>query len=121
MAMKLRKILGFLVVTAVLLSAVSLEAARSKSRNVLVPYEGTVAGTHLASGEYRVKCETNGTNAKLTFVLDRKVIATVEGEVVSRSEQYGSNQVIYDRKSDGTRAIVEIRLAHPSQVIVFND
>jgi hypothetical protein len=118
--MKLRKILGFTVVALFLLSSVSIEAARNKSQAVLVPYDGTVAGTHLESGRYRVTCETSGTSAKLTFMLDRKVIATVEGQVVNRSEEYSSNQVIYDTKSDGTRSITEIRFAHPSQVVVFN-
>jgi hypothetical protein len=121
MEMKSSKILGLAIFTAVLFSAVSMEAAREKSRNVLVPYDGTVAGTRLASGVYQVKCETSGANAKITFVLDRKVVATVEGQVVDRAEKYSDSQVIYDTKSDGTRTITEIRLAKPSQVVVFNE
>jgi hypothetical protein len=119
--MKASKILGFTIFAFVLLSAVSIEAARSKSRDVLVPYDGTVAGTRLASGEYQVQCETSGTSAKLTFLLDRKVIATVEGQLVDRAEKYSDSQVIYDTKSDGSRAITEIRLAKPSEVVVFNE
>lgn len=119
--MKLSKVLGVTFAMLALLSAVSVEAARSKSQNVFVPYAGTVAGKQLASGDYKVKCETNGADAKLTFLLNRKVVATVEGQVVNRSEQYSDNQVIYSTKSDGTRAITEIRFASPNQVIVFND
>ncbi|HXH50806.1 MAG TPA: hypothetical protein VNM47_15795 [Terriglobia bacterium] len=119
--MKASKILGFTIFAFVLFSAVSIEAAREKSRAVLVPYDGTVAGTHLASGKYQVKCETSGESAKLTFLLDRKVVATVEGQVVNRAEKYSDSQVIYDTKSDGTRTITEIRLAKPSQVVVFNE
>lgn len=118
--MKSSRILGVAIFTAVLFSAVGIEAARSKSKSVLVPYAGTVAGTKLASGVYQVKCETSGTSAKLTFMLDRKVIATVEGQVENRSEEYSDDQVIYDTKSDGTRTITEIRFAHPSEVVVFN-
>lgn len=119
--MKARKILGVTFFTVALLSAVGLEAAGAKTQNVLVPYAGTVAGKHLASGVYHVKCETNGATAKLTFVLDRKVVATVEGQLVNRSDQYWMNQVVYDTKSDGTRAIMEIRFAKPNQTIVFKE
>lgn len=119
--MKASKILGVTIFTAVLFSAVGVEAAWGKSKEVLVPYAGTVAGTQLASGVYQVKFETSGTNVKLTFVLDRKVIATVEGQVVNSDAQYSGNQVIYNTKSDGTRTITEIRFAHPSQVVVFNE
>ncbi len=119
--MKLRKILGFSVVALALMYSASLQAARSKSQDVLVPYEGTVAGTHLAKGQYSVKCETDGTSAKLVFLQDRKVIATVEGQLADRSGKYSSNEVIYDKKPDGSRTIVEIRFARPSQVIVFKE
>jgi len=119
--MKAGKILGIAFCTVALFSAVSLEAARTKTEHVLVPYEGTVAGQHLASGIYRVKCETNGATAKLTFVLDRKVVATVEGQLVNRNQHYSINQVVYDTKPDGTRAIMEIRFAKKNQTIVFKE
>ena len=119
--MKTGKIMAVAFFTVALLSAVSLEAARTKTQKVLVPYEGTVAGEHLASGVYHVKCETNGATAKLTFVLDRKTVATVEGQLVNRSREYSINQVVYDTKTDGTRAIMEIRFAKPNQTIIFKE
>lgn len=119
--MKLTRILAVAFCTVALLSAVNLQAARSKTQHLLVPYAGTVAGAQLASGEYHVKCETSGTSAKLTFVLHRKVIATVEGQLVNRNEHYSNNEVVYDTKPNGTRAITEIRFASPNQVVVFKD
>ena len=119
--MKLRKILAVTFCTAVLLSAVSLQAARNKTQSVLVPYAGTVAGTHLESGQYHVKYETDGTTAKLTFVLNRKVVATVEGKVVNHAGEYSTNEVLYNTKPDGTRAITEIRFASPNQTITFKE
>lgn len=119
--MKLRKILAVTFSTAFLLSAVSLQAARNKTQSVFVPYAGTVAGAHLKSGQYHVKFETDGTTAKLTFVLNRKVIATVEGKVVNHADEYSTNQVLYDTKPDGSRTITEIRFANPNQAIVFKE
>ncbi|MEJ2007455.1 MAG: hypothetical protein P8Z30_04730 [Acidobacteriota bacterium] len=119
--MKLRQILTVTFCTVALLSAVNMQAARSKTQHLLLLYPGTVAGAHLARGQYRVKCETSGTIAKLTFVLHRKVIATVEGQVVNRNQHYMNNEVIYKTKSNGTRVITEIRFASPNQVVVFKD
>ena len=119
--MKAVKILGVALFAAALLSTVSLEAARTKTQKVLVPYAGTVAGEHLASGLYHIQCETSGTTAKLTFMQDRKAVATVEGQLVNRSQEYSINQVVYDTKTDGSRAIMEIRFAKPNQTIVFKE
>lgn len=119
--MQLRKMLAVTFCTALLLSIVSLQAAQNKTQSVYVPYAGTLAGTQLESGQYRVKCETDGTSAKLTFVLNRKVVATVEGKVVNHSDGYSTNQVLYDKKSDGTRVITEIRFASPSQAVTFTE
>lgn len=119
--MKLKKILGFVFVAMFLMTAVSMEAAKSKSEVLFVPYEASVAGKSLSSGNYRVKYETNGSNATLTFQLGHKVIATIEGKVANRSEKYVRNEVVYNINPNGSRSIVEIRLVHPSQVVVFND
>lgn len=117
--MKLKRILGFTFVAMFLMTAVSMEAARSKSKVLFVPYEGSVAGKSLSSGLYRVKCETNGANATLTFQLGHKVIATIEGKVANRSEKYVRNEVVYNVNANGSRSIIEIRLSHPSQVVIF--
>lgn len=119
--MKLKKILGFTFVAMFLMTAVTMEAARSKSKVLFVPYKGSVAGKSLSSGLYRVKCKTNGSNATLTFQLGHKVIATIDGKVAHRSTKYVRNEVVYNINPNGSRSIIEIRLAHPSQVVVFNE
>lgn len=119
--MQLRKMVVVTFCTALLLSVASLQAAQSKTQSVYVPYAGTVAGARLESGQYHVKCETDGTTAKLTFVLNRKVVATVEGKVVNHTDGYSTNQVLYDKKSDGTRVITEIRFASPNQAVTFKE
>lgn len=119
--MKTRRVLAVTFCAAVLLSVANIQAARNKTQSVLVPYAGTVAGKHLNRGEYHVKCKTDGKTAKLTFVLNRKVVATVEGQVENRSQRYSTNQVVYNTNPDGTRTITEIRFASPNQAIVFNE
>lgn len=119
--MKMRRVLAVTFCAAALLTAANLQAARNKTQSIRVPYAGTVAGTHLNRGEYRVKCETDGKTAKLTFLLDRKVVATVAGQVENRSQHYSINQVVYDTNPDGTRTITEIRLARSNEAIVFTE
>ena len=119
--MNLRKIVGFVVITLALLSVIGVEAAGAKSQNVLVPYEGTLVGKRLTSGTYQVKCETHGPSATITFSMGGKVVATVEGKVVNSSAKYSTNAVIYETKSDGSRAVVELRLTQPSQDVVFEE
>ena len=119
--MKARMILAVTFCMAFLMGTVNLQAARDKTQSVLVPYAGTVGGTHLESGTYRVKCETDGATAKLTFVLNRKVVATVEGQVVKGTDHYQRNQVVYGTNPDGSRTITEIRFANPNHAITFKE
>jgi hypothetical protein len=119
--MKLRKSLAVLVCTAALLSAVSLKAARNNTKRVLLFYPSTVAGNQLKSGSYLVKYKAEGTNAKVTFLRGKKVIATVEGQIVNRHIHYSQTQVVYETKPDGTRTITEIRFASPDRAIVFEE
>jgi uncharacterized protein with FMN-binding domain len=119
--MKARKSLAVLFCAAVLMSTVSLEAARGKAQRVHLTSPSTVAGNELKSGTYVVKYEADGTNAKVTFLQGKKVVATVEGQLETRQNHYARTQVIFKTKPDGTRAITEIRFASPDRAIVFKE
>lgn len=119
--MKFRKSLAVLFCTAALLSAVSLEAARNKAQRIHLFFPSSVAGNQLKSGNYLVKYEADGTNAKVTFLRRGRVIATVEGQVVNRQNNYSRTQVVFQTKPDGTRVITEIRFASPDRAIVFEE
>jgi hypothetical protein len=120
MDMKMRMILGIVMVALAMTVAAGTQAKDRNSRNVLVPYDGAVAGSHLASGRYDVQWVTHSPEATVTFQQASKVVATVEGKVVDRGTKYSNNQVIYDEKPGGTPVISEIRFAGSREVIVFN-
>ena len=118
--MKMRMIWGLTTMALALIVTAGAQAKAKNSRDVLVPYDGALAGSHLASGRYDVQWVTHSPEATVTFQQSSKVVMTAEGKVVDRGSKYANNQVIYDEKADGARTIQEIRFKGSSEVIVFN-
>jgi hypothetical protein len=106
------------MVAMVLLVAVSAAAKLKDSRDLLLHYDATVAGSHLASGDYAVTLETHTPSATVSFFQKGKMVVTAEGTVVDRGTKYQANQVVYG-ESNGVREIQEIRFRGSSEVIVF--
>jgi hypothetical protein len=121
MEMKLRRILGVTIVALAFTVAIRAEAKAKNSGTVLLPYDASLAGSHLASGKYRVQWETHTPGVTVTFQQGNKVVATAEGKVVDRGTKYSNNAVIYLENADGSRGIQEIRFGGSSEVIVFKD
>jgi len=119
--MKLRNILGVTIVALAFTIAVSAGAKAKNSGNVLLAYDASLAGAHLASGIYNVQWETHTPGVKVTIQRGKEIVATAEGKVVDRGKKYANNSVLYNEKGDGSRAIREIRFAGSSEVIVFNE
>jgi len=96
-------------------------AAKAKDfRNMVLRSDATLAGTHLASGNYNVQWQTHSPGATVSFLKDGKVVATAEGNVVDRGTKYQSNEVMFDETADGARVIRELRFKGSSEVIEFN-
>jgi hypothetical protein len=122
--MDLRRSLGIrgLGVSLVALTFVAVAAAKPKdSKDLVLRYEATIAGAHLASGDYNVSWKTHSPEATITFMQGKKVVATVEGKVVDRGTRYSVNQVLYTEGQGGGRQIQEIRFRGSSEVIVFTE
>jgi len=117
--MKANRILGVSIVGFALAFALTANAKGKNSQDLLVPYDGSVAGSHLASGRYHVQWLTHTPGATVTFQKGDKVVATAEGTVEDRGKKYSNNAVIYAEQSDGSRIIQEIRFKGSSEVIVF--
>ena len=118
--MRFRKSFGVLVVAMALVAVGGANAKPRDVKDVLLHYDATVAGSHLASGSYHVQWQTHSPEATVTFLQKGKVVATAEGKVVDRGMKYQSNQVVYAVAADGTRHVQEIRFQGSSEVIEFN-
>ncbi len=117
--MKLGKFLCTTLAVMAIFVAVSAASKPKDSRNVLLHYDATVAGSHLASGEYDVQWQTHSPAATVSFSQGKKVVATVEGKVVDRGTKYPANQVVYGEAANGGHDIQEIRFKGSSEVIAF--
>ena len=119
--MRLQKVLGVTVVALAFVAALTARATAKDLYDVLVPYEASLTGSHIASGHYKIQWQTHSPEATVTLSKDRKVVATAEGKVVDRGKKYLSNEIVYEEKADGTRFIQEIRFKDSTQVIVFQE
>jgi len=119
--MKLRRTLCVTIGAIGFLVLAGATANAKDSRNVVLAHDATVAGSHLASGEYKIQWETHSPAATVSFLRKGKVVATAEGKVVDRGTRYPANSVVYAIAADGVRTIQEIRLRGSSEVIVFNE
>ena len=118
--MRFRKILSVTIVTMAFLVAVSAAANPKGSKDVTLPYEASISGSHLASGSYSIQWQTHSPEATVTFFQKGKVVATAEGKVVDRGTKYEANQVVYNVAENGSRQVQEIRIKGSSEVIEFN-
>lgn len=119
--MKLKKTLSVTIVAVAIMVLVGASAKAKESRNMILPYDATVAGSHLASGSYNVQLQTHSPEATVSFLHGSKVVATAEGKVVDRGKKFQSNEVVYDQTGNGARVIHEIRFRGSSEVIVFSE
>ena len=118
--MRLSKTLSATILALAMMVAVASAAKAKDSKDVLLHYDVTLAGSHLASGNYAIQWQTHSPEATVTFMQKGKVVATAEGKVVDRGIKYESNQVVYNITANGVRQIQEIRFRGSSEVIEFN-
>ena len=118
--MDIRKYLGTSILSLALLLASGSPGLAKNSRTVTVSHDFVLSGTSLPAGEYTVRWEAHSPQATVEFVRGHKVVLSTEGRFEDRGEKYGSNMVVYNDISHGTRTLSEIRFAGSSQVLVFN-
>jgi hypothetical protein len=118
--MKLRNNLNLVIVTIAFLLAASAAAKTKHSDDVIIRFDATVAGSHLASGNYDIRWETHSPEATVSFLQGSKVMATAEGKVVDGEKKYSSNEVVFEQNADGVRVIREIHFRGLREILVFN-
>ena len=117
--MSLRKTFSVTIVAMALFAAASAAAKPKDSKNLLLRYDATVAGSHLASGDYNVTYQTHSPQATVTFYQKGKVVATADGKVVDHGRKFQANEVVYGLDGNGARQIQQIRFKGSSEVIEF--
>jgi hypothetical protein len=113
---------NIVVFTALILLAASIPAHAKKNppRAFQLRDVVTLNGAQVPAGIYQLTWETHGSTARVTLSKDGKFVATAEGISVRSGVKYLEDEALLRVNSDGTRSLIEIRMAGASRAIVFN-
>ena len=78
-----------------------------------------VAGTEIPAGEYEVKWEATGTDAKVVFKLKGRVITTVQGKIEKLAKKSDYNSLTVGKDSAGKDTIKGLLFSDKDVTVVF--
>jgi len=108
---------GVLIVA--LMCTGTTSALAGSARRVSFPFPGVLNGKSIPMGHYAVRWESHSPTATVTLLGKKAILATASANWEERGGKFSRNAVVYDTQADGTRVILEIRLAGLSQALVF--
>jgi len=109
-----RAILGI-----VILLFVSFPAGANNSRPFFLRTAVTMNGAEVPSGVYDLTWESHNSTVRVTLWKDGRFIATAPGTWVKNGVKYTNDAALLRVNSDGSRSLVEIRLAGVKKTIVL--
>jgi hypothetical protein len=101
--------------------AIGVFAFAKDARSLHLNFDALLNGKELRQGDYRVQWESHSPQVTVSFLQGKNTVATAEGRWVDRDMTSPSNTVVYDTNPNGSRTILEIRLAGLKQAIVFGE
>ncbi len=113
---------------AVLTALVYLAAGPPPSAKKIPPYPFfvletpiTMNGAEIPRGMYQLAVESNSSGVEVTLLREGQFVAAAHGVWVKSGVKFTENAVLLRVNSDGTRSLIEIRLAGASKSIVLNN
>lgn len=119
--MRLMKVLSVTIIAMAFFAVAAAAANVKDSRSLNLRFDATVAGAHLAMGNYNVQWQRHSPEATVSFLQGSKVVATAEAKVVDRGTKYENDEVVFDEAADGTRMIRELHFAGSREAIEFKE
>jgi hypothetical protein len=107
------------VQTFVILLFVSLPACAKNSHPFYLQTTVTVNGAEVPPGVYELRWESHNSTVRVTLWKDGLFIATAQGTWVKNGVKYTNDAALLRVNSDGSRTLVEIRLAGVKKTIVL--
>jgi hypothetical protein len=110
------------VLASFVLLAVSLPALAKKNppRLFLLSEVVTLNGAQVPAGVYELVLDTQGSTVRVTLQKDGNFVATARGVLVKNGSKYSEDAALLRVNSDGTRSLIEIRIAGASKAIVLD-
>ena len=105
----------------VILLAASLPVCASNSRPFLLRSSVTINGAVIPPGEYQLSWESHSSNVNVTLSKDGQFVAGIQGAWVKHGIKYADDAILLRVNPDGSRSLLEIRIAGTKRTIVFSD
>ena len=85
-----------------------------------LPFVVNLNGAQVPAGTYELTWETQGSEARATLWKNGRFVATAPGSWVKSGVKYSEDEVLIRANSEGSRSLVEIRIAGTARAIVFD-
>ena len=116
------KIKAAALTTLILLAAsFPVQAKKNPGRPFFLTTPMTMNGAEIPEGMYQLTLESGNSSVRVTLWRDDQFVATARGAWVKSGVKYTENTVLLRVNSDGSRSLVEIRLAGTARTIVLNN
>jgi hypothetical protein len=115
--MKLKLVLQ----TIFILLLVSFPAQANESRPFFLNTAVTMNGAQVPAGLYDLSWESQNSKVRVTLWKDGLFFATAQGTWVKNGAKYPNDAALLRVNSDGSRSLVEIRLAGVKKTIVIEN
>jgi hypothetical protein len=110
-----------LVLLFVLAAIIPALAGKSPARPFFLPNTVTMDGAEVERGMYQLRLETAKSGVRVELWKDGRFIATARGAWVKSGMKYKENTILLRVNPDGSRALIELRLAGVAKTIVLNN
>ena len=111
----------FVAQTMVILLFLSFPAKANNLRPFQLRTAVTINGAEVPAGTYELGWESHNSTVRVTLWQEGRFIATAPGTWVKGGAKYASDAALLRVNSDGSRSLMEIRLAGEKRTIVLGD
>ena len=110
-----------LTLLLVLVASIPTSARKSPARAFFLPSTVTMDGAEIPQGMYQLSVETDKSSVRVELWKDGLFVATSRGAWVKSGMKYKENTILLRVNPDGSRSLIELRLAGVAKSIVLND
>jgi len=104
-----------------LAASAPVPAKKNPARPFFLQTTVTIDGAEVPPGIYDLTVESGNSNVRVTLWKYGQFVATARGAWVKSGVKYSENSVLLRVNSDGSRSLIEIRLAGTAKSIVLKD
>jgi hypothetical protein len=98
-----------------------LPAAKTPPRPFYLPQPVTLDGAEVPQGMYQLKVEEGRSGVHVELWKEGRFVAAGNGAWVKGGTKYKDNAILFQVNPDGSRSLIEIRLAGSSNTIVLRN